>query len=106
MNCGLASVALPPRRLPRKPATGRTIRLRAIERLARDVLRRRESGPFTYRHFAALLGDTDDQASKDLTSIMSRRDDLGWDRIVVVAEAMDVDPETLFAPVTIGRTQL
>ncbi len=106
MNCGLASEISAPRRLPRKPTSGRTIRLRAIERLARDVLRRRESGPFTYRHFAALLGDTEDQASKDLTTIMSRRDGLGWDRIVVVAEAMDVDPATLFAPVTIGRTEL
>ena len=89
-----------------KPATVRTIRLRAIERLARDVLRRRESGPFAYRHFASLLGDTEEQSSKDLTSIMSRRDDLGWNRIVVIAEAVAVAPETLFAPRVIGRTEL
>ena len=106
MHCALATDIALPRRLPAKPSTGRTIRLRAVERLAREIARRREAGTFTYRHLAGLLSDSEDQASKDLTSICGRRDDLGWDRLLVIAEALDVDALSLFAPLVIGGTEL
>ena len=106
MHCVSALDFAAARRLPRKPATGRTIRLRAVERLAREIARRRDAGAFTSRDLARLLSDSDDQARKDLTSITGRRDDLGWDRLLVIAEALDVDALTLFAPPVIGGTEL
>lgn len=96
----------------RKAAASETLRLRAYTRIEREIDRRKRLGPFTSIDLGKLLGDgarsqaLDDmaqiryyQAEEDLTAIRCKRTTIGMERLLLIAEVLNLDIDTLFAPI-------
>ncbi|OYX03982.1 MAG: hypothetical protein B7Z15_17965 [Rhizobiales bacterium 32-66-8] len=72
-----------------------------LDRVAGEVLRRRTLSGFTCNDLQKLVGDTTNRyATENLTAIDGRRwREIGFERLLLIAESLGLDMETITQPI-------